>query len=215
VTHVWWYVARSSGLVAWFLLVASLVIGALYSGRMTEKRYRRLLLDLHPWMSGVALGAVLLHIGAIVADSYVQISPFQALVPFTSSWRPGAVAWGTIALWLMLFVQVTAFARKYMARRTWHAIHLTSYGLAVLATVHSVTAGSDTASAPVRWTMVAIVVFATAVSALRAAALVAGQRSPAPARTPSPVAPARAMPPRPMAVDSFAAESALEHFQAR
>ena len=204
-THFWWYVARSSGFVAWLLLVASLVVGALYSGRMTGARRRRGLLDLHPWLSGLALGAVVLHVVAIVADSYVSISPVQALVPFASSWRPVAVAWGAIALWLMLFVQVTAFARKYMARRTWHAIHLASYVLAILATIHSVTAGTDTVYAPVRWMMAAVVAFATVVSVWRAVAAGSARREPAarPAPVPPRPAPARAVPPPPLPVDSF------------
>ena len=35
--HTWWYLARSGGLVAWVLLLASLVMGALVSGRLTER----------------------------------------------------------------------------------------------------------------------------------------------------------------------------------
>jgi DMSO/TMAO reductase YedYZ heme-binding membrane subunit len=204
-THTWWYIARSSGLVAWVLLVASLVIGALYSGRMTESRTRRALLDIHPWLSGLALGAVALHIVAIVGDSYVQISPAQALVPFASPWRPVAIAWGAIALWLMVFIEVTALARKYMARRTWHAIHLASYALAVLATIHGITAGTDTAAAPVRWAMAAIVLFATVVTVMRAAALRRGSpaRGVRPAAASAPVARAP-RPPAAMPVASFA-----------
>ena len=213
-THFWWYMARSSGLVAWFLLVASLVIGALYSGRMTGARHRRGLLDLHPWLSGLALGAVALHVVTIVADSYVTISPVQALVPFASSWRPVAVAWGAIALWLMLFVQVTAFARKYMTRRTWHAIHLTSYALAILATIHGVAAGTDTTNALVRWGMAAVVAFATGVSVWRVVAAGSARRGAATARSvpvaPRPV-PVRAVPPPPMVVDSFHPADTLGH----
>jgi DMSO/TMAO reductase YedYZ heme-binding membrane subunit len=97
----------------------------------------------------------------------VKISPAQALVPFASPWRPVAIAWAAIALWLMVFIEVTALARKYMARRTWHAIHLASYALAVLATIHGITAGTDTAAAPVRWVMAGIVLFATVVSVMR------------------------------------------------
>lgn len=142
--HTWWYLARSSGLVAWVLLLASLVMGALVSGRLTERSgSRRWLLDLHPWVSGLAIGAVVLHIGAIVADSYVRISLREALVPFASPWRPNAVAWGTVALWMVLVVQATSLARNALPKRVWHGIHLTSYGLAALVTIHSILSGSD------------------------------------------------------------------------
>jgi sulfoxide reductase heme-binding subunit YedZ len=217
-THFWWYIARSSGMVAWFLLVASLVLGALYSGRMTNTRRRRILLDLHPWLSGLALGAVALHVGAIVADSYVTISPAQALVPFASSWRPVAVAWGTIALWLMLVVDITALARKHMARRTWHAIHLASYALAILVTIHGIAAGTDTAAAPVRWAMAASVAFATAVSVLRVAGVRAGRRrsvATSPVAAPDRTRPVRVAPPAPMPVESFRPIDTLEHSHSR
>lgn len=142
--HLWWYLARSSGLVAWMLLVASLVMGTLITGRLTERSgSRRWLLDLHPWVSGLALGMLALHVAAIVADSYVHISVRQALVPFASPWRTAAVAWGTIALWMVVVVQGTSLARSVIPRRAWHGIHLTSYALAVLATLHSILSGSD------------------------------------------------------------------------
>lgn len=144
VGHTWWYLARSSGFVAWVLLLTSLMMGTLISGRLTDRSgSRRWLLDLHPWVSGLAIGAVVLHVAAIVADSYVHISLRQALVPFASPWRPSAVAWGTIALWMLLVVQATSLVRNSLPKRVWHGIHLTSYLLAILATIHSILSGSD------------------------------------------------------------------------
>ena len=143
-SHLWWYLARSSGVTAWELLVASLVMGTMASGRLTDRSgSRRWLLDLHPWVSGLALSAVVLHILAIVADSYVKISLQQAVVPFTSPWRSSAVAWGAIAFWLMVAVQGTSLIRNSMPKQFWHGIHMSSYVLAVLATLHAVLTGSD------------------------------------------------------------------------
>lgn len=143
-SHFWWYLARSSGITAWVLLVASLVMGTMASGRLTDRSgSRRWLLDLHPWVSGLALSAVVLHILAIVADSYVKISLQQAVVPFTSPWRSSAVAWGAIAFWLMVAVQGTSLIRNSMPKQFWHGIHMSSYVLAVLATLHAVLTGSD------------------------------------------------------------------------
>jgi hypothetical protein len=143
-SHFWWYLARSSGLVAWVLLVASLVMGTMASGRLTDRSgSRRWLLDLHPWVSGLALSVVVLHIAAIVADSFVTISWQQALVPFASPWRATAVAWGANACWRMVAVQFTSMVRNSMPKQYWHAIHMSSYVLAVLATLHAVLTGSD------------------------------------------------------------------------
>ena len=168
-SHAWWYLARSSGLTAWVLLVASLVMGTMASGRLTDRSgARRWLLDLHPWVSGLALSAVVLHILAIVADSYVKISLAQAVVPFTSPWRSTAVAWGAIAFWLMVAVQGTSLARHSMPKRFWHGVHLSSYLLAVLATLHAVLTGTDVHNRFVTVLIAGGVTFAVASSLQRA-----------------------------------------------
>ncbi len=168
-SHIWWYIARSSGLVAWTLLVASLVLGALASGRLTEKRGSlRWILDPHPWVSGLALATVALHIAAIIADTYVQISIKQAVVPWMSPWRATAVAWGAIAFWLMLVVQVSSLTQSLFSKRTWHAIHMTSYLLAVLATLHSIQTGTDVSNKYVVLLISGGVTIAVAVSLQRA-----------------------------------------------
>ena len=168
-SHFWWYLARSSGLTAWLLLVASLVMGTMASGKLTDRSgSRRWLLDLHPWVSGLALSAVVLHILAIVADSYVKISLKQAVVPFASPWRSTAVAWGAIAFWLMVTVQGTSLVRNSMPKKFWHGIHMTSYLLAILATLHAVLTGTDVHNRYVTLLIAAGVTVAVASSLQRA-----------------------------------------------
>lgn len=167
--HIWWYIARSSGLTAWSLLIASLVLGALASGRLTEKSGSlRWILDLHPWISGLALATVVLHIGAIIADTFVKITIKQAVVPWMSPWRPAAVAWGAIAFWLIVVVQVSSMFRSVVPKRAWHAIHMTSYLLAVLATLHSIQTGSDVTNKYIILLISGGVTIAVAVSLQRA-----------------------------------------------
>lgn len=188
--HAWWYLARSSGLTAWLLLVASLVMGTMASGRLTERSgARRWLLDLHPWVSGLALSAVVLHILAIVADSAVDISLTQGLVPFASPWRASAVAWGAVAFWLMVAVQGTSLARASIPKRWWHGIHLTSYVVAVLATLHSILSGSDVHLRIVSALIAAGVTVAVASSLQRAFGVGRMRRRERPDRTTAPAAP--------------------------
>jgi len=190
VNHAWWYLARSSGLTAWLLLVASLVMGTMASGRLTERSgARRWLLDLHPWVSGLALSAVVLHILAIVADSAVDISLTQGLVPFASPWRASAVAWGAVAFWLMVAVQGTSLARASIPKRWWHGIHLTSYVVAVLATLHSILSGSDVHLRIVSALIAAGVTVAVASSLQRAFGVGRMRRRERPDRTTAPAAP--------------------------
>ncbi|MDH4119332.1 MAG: hypothetical protein OEW30_18270, partial [Acidimicrobiia bacterium] len=73
---VWWYVARSSGLVAWLLLAAAVVWGLLLSTRiLQERRKPAWLLDLHRWLGGLSVVFTGAHLAGLVLDSYVEFGP--------------------------------------------------------------------------------------------------------------------------------------------
>ena len=55
-----------------------------------------------------------------------------------------------------------------MPKAAWHKVHLVSYGVAVLVTVHALTAGSDVTALPVRVVLVGSAFGALVVSGLRA-----------------------------------------------
>ncbi len=144
ISQTWWYLARASGIVAWLMLTASVLWGIVLSTKAFPRHRRPAwLLDLHRWLGGLTLALVALHIGSLVADSYVQFDPVQVLVPFTSTWRPFAVALGIVAMWLLLAVQLSSLAIKQLPRRVWHGVHLASYATFVLTVGHAFLAGSD------------------------------------------------------------------------
>ena len=63
-------------------------------------------------------------------------------MPLASAWRPGAVAWGIAATYLLVAIQVTSCDNAPVARASsWHAVHLMSFPLFAAATVHGFTAG--------------------------------------------------------------------------
>ena len=113
------------------------------------------LLDLHRFVGGLTVLFLAVHLGALVADSYVHFGLADLLVPFASSWKTGAVAWGVVGMWLLVAVEVSSLMMRRLPRRTWRAIHLTSYLAAVLATVHAFTAGTDAKNPFVTWAAVA------------------------------------------------------------
>jgi DMSO/TMAO reductase YedYZ heme-binding membrane subunit len=100
-------------------------------------------LDLHRFMGGLTLVFTAVHLAGLLLDDYVQFSLLDVVVPFVSSWRPVAVAWGTIALALLVAVQLTSMARDRLPRALWRRVHFSSFPLFLLATVHTLTAGSD------------------------------------------------------------------------
>ncbi len=146
-TQVWWFLARASGIVAWLMLTASVLWGVvLSSGAFPRSRRPAWLLDLHRWLGALTLALVGVHVGALIADSYVHIGLVDVLVPLAASWRPLAVAFGVVAGWLLVTVQLTSLAMRRLPRKVWHAIHVSSYLTFVLTTVHAVLAGTDSTS---------------------------------------------------------------------
>ncbi len=155
-THLWWYVARASGIVGWALVTGSVIFGLWVSMRLTRTRPRPAwVLDLHRFLGGLSVIFVGVHLAGLVADSYAHFGLSELLVPFASSWRPTAVAWGIVGVYLLVAVEVTSLLMRRLPRRIWHAIHLSSYGIFVVSTIHMFTAGTDAGSPALQWSAAA------------------------------------------------------------
>ena len=143
-TQLWWYTARSSGVVAWILLTTSVLLGLALSTRAFGRRPRpNWLLDFHRFLGGAAVVFTGAHLLSLFLDSFVSFGPTELFVPFASSYRPSAVAWGVVALYLLAAVEITSLLRKHLSKRAWRATHFLSFPLFVLASVHAITAGTD------------------------------------------------------------------------
>ncbi len=142
--QTWWYMSRASGMVAWIVLGATCLWGILLITRMLKPADRPAwLLDLHRWLGALAIVTVGLHMITLVADNYVYFGWRELFVPNASPWKTGPVTWGVIAFYILVVVQVSSLMMKKLPRRLWHGIHLLSYVLFAMATVHGLQAGSD------------------------------------------------------------------------
>ncbi|MGO9874886.1 MAG: ferric reductase-like transmembrane domain-containing protein [Acidimicrobiia bacterium] len=146
-----WYIARAAGIMSWVLLAAATFWGLALSTKVLGRRPRpNWLLDMHRWLGGVALIFTVIHVVALLADTYVHFGLTEILVPFASSWHPVAVAWGVVAFYLVLAVELTSLVRSHISKRLWRQVHTASFVLFIVATIHGLTAGTDTKSLPVR-----------------------------------------------------------------
>ena len=143
------------------------------------------LLDLHRYLGGLAVVFVGVHVAAIVLDSFVSFGPAETFIPFASSWNPGAVAWGIVAFYLLLAVELTSLARSHLPLRIWRRMHYLSFGVFVFSTVHLLTAGTDSSSPALILTVVAVCGAVVLLTALRIAPSQRQPISPRPTRTPS------------------------------
>jgi predicted ferric reductase len=145
--QTWWYLARSGGLVAAALLVASLIVGVLLATRAMRAVDRPAwLLAMHRWLSTLTLVGTALHVVGLVADNYVHFGWREILLPGASPWRPLAVGLGVVALYLMVAIYATSIFMRHLPKRWWRAVHHSSYALVWFAIVHAALAGTDVAN---------------------------------------------------------------------
>jgi predicted ferric reductase len=169
-TQLWWYTARSSGIVAWAMLSASVLWGLGLSTKALGRKVRpNWMLDLHRFLGGASVVFVGIHVVSLLLDSWVHFGLTEVLVPFTSSYRPGAVAWGVVGLYLLAAVEVTSLLRKRLSKRTWRAVHFASFPLFATATLHGLKAGTDGHTPVFQFAVVVVAVVVGGLTALRIA----------------------------------------------
>jgi DMSO/TMAO reductase YedYZ heme-binding membrane subunit len=175
-------------MVGWGLLAASVLWGLALSTKVTGKRPRpSWVLDLHRFLGGLALVFTAIHVGAIMADSYVHFGIVEVIVPLASGWHPVAVAWGVVALYLLAAVEATSLLRKRLSKRVWRATHFLSFPLFLLTTIHALTAGTDGHNLVLRWAVIAASAAVTVLTFVRVRQAERRRSSPPPPRTPTPV----------------------------
>jgi hypothetical protein len=183
--QVWWYVARSGGIVAWALVAASVLWGLILSGKPFGTRPRpSWVLDLHRYLGGLALVFTGVHVTALLLDSYTYFGPLQLLVPLTSSYRPSAVAWGVVGLYLLMAVEVTSLLRAKLPPQIWRRVHGASFALFAVSTIHGIQAGADANDPVLRASMIAAAAAVAALTVLRVAQVLSPPAPPSRPRIP-------------------------------
>ncbi|MGC8464842.1 MAG: ferric reductase-like transmembrane domain-containing protein [Acidimicrobiales bacterium] len=139
-----WYVTRSSGLIAFGLITAAVVLGVLGAERFrTSERPRIHYAELH---RGIALfGTVMLavHILTAVVDPFTHLGWTSIFDPFGRTYRPLYLALGIAAFDLLLAVVVTSLLRKHLPLTLWKRIHFVVYPVWVAGVMHGLGTGTD------------------------------------------------------------------------
>ena len=165
-----WLLARSSGLTAYILLTGSVLAGLAGRSRAFGRAVRAAsVVDVHRFLALLALGMLAVHAVAIVLDQTVRMPVAGLVVPGLSPYRPIAVAWGVVAAELAVLIVASFSLRRRIGARNWRRLHWATYLVFILATLHGLTAGTDS-SQPWAFGLyvgaVGAVTFATAYRAL-------------------------------------------------
>jgi DMSO/TMAO reductase YedYZ heme-binding membrane subunit len=175
---LWWYTTRASGLVAWSLLAASVVWGLLLSTKAVRSRPRPAwVVDLHRFLGAAGVVFVGIHVSSIVLDNFVDFGWADILVPLVTGWHPVAVAWGIVAFYLLIAVEITSLLRAHLPPRGWRMTHLLSFPLFASATGHLLSAGTDRHQAAVRTVVILVSAAIGGLTAVRASAAARSRRT--------------------------------------
>ncbi|MGQ0839956.1 ferric reductase-like transmembrane domain-containing protein [Actinokineospora sp.] len=143
-TSTYWYLSRASGFISLALFTASVALGLLTAGRVYSPRWPRFVTEsLHRSVSLVAIVLVFTHVVTILADEFVPITPFDAVVPFISAYLPFWVGLGAIAFDLILALIITSLLRTRMSHRLWRYVHWLAYLAWPVALAHTIGIGTD------------------------------------------------------------------------
>jgi sulfoxide reductase heme-binding subunit YedZ len=149
--QVMWYITRSAGLTAylvlWFSVTSGLAVGSKFLDKLLHRAFT---FDFHEFLSLLALGFTLLHIGILLVDRYLPYTVAEILVPFLSPYRPVWVGIGVLGFYLSLLVTVTFYLRSRIGMKAFRAIHLLSLVSYFGVAIHGVFAGTDSSLASVQ-----------------------------------------------------------------
>src|SRR5665647_2071326 len=165
-SHALWFATRGAGVVSLLLLTAIVVLGVAGVTRWRSTRWPRFVVaGLHRNLTLLALVFIALHVITTVADGFAPISLLNAVVPFTSPYRPVWLGLGAVAFDLLLALTITSLLRARIGYGRWRALHWLAYASWPIALVHGLGTGSD---ARVTWLQI---LTATCVAGVVAAVL--------------------------------------------
>ena len=139
-----WYLNRGSGAVTLVLFTTTLVLGVLSLGGLPARRLPRFVLQsLHRNAAALAFALLGVHIVSAVADEFVDIRWWHALVPYGAAYEPLWLGVGTVATDLILAVLVTTVVRARLGLAAWVRVHQLAYLAWALGLVHGLMIGTD------------------------------------------------------------------------
>jgi methionine sulfoxide reductase heme-binding subunit len=181
--HGWWLASRASGLVALVLITASVGLGLMMAGRvMRRPGLARKFVAIHEHTALAGLIAIAVHGITLMGDSFLRPGIAGITVPFAIGYRPFFTAFGIVGGYLAAALGLSFYARKRIGPRLWRKAHRLTFGVWILALVHTIGAGTDASTPWLRTFMLATAVPIVALFGYRAL----GASKPAPASRPAP-----------------------------
>jgi len=182
-TKLAWHLVRSSGIVAYVLLMGSTLWGLFISTQFVKDwSPGPVSMTVHSTISWLALVIGLLHALGLLFDSYFTYTLGDLFVPFIGPYRPEAVGLGTLAFWVIVIVTLSFPFKKRLGHAVWKRLHYASYAAFGLVSLHGIFAGTEGTNPGLRMLVGGGVVMVVLLLGIRLGKD-QGKSSPAPART--------------------------------
>lgn len=166
----YWYLSRSSGVIAYLLLWLSLVLGLLTTSKSTRVWPGVFtVVDLHQFASWWGIALSVFHGLILLGDGYIGYSLTELLIPGNGNYRPVWVGLGQGAFYLLVLIAASFYLRQHIGNRTWRTLHYLSFAGYVLVTLHGLGAGTDASALSLAYlltsfTIVVLTIFRVLVS---------------------------------------------------
>jgi len=142
--EAFWALGRGTGVVALVLFTLSVLLGILTrSGRPLLSVPRFSITLIHRNVSLLATVFILIHMLALLADSYAQLTLVDFVLPFLGAYKPFWLGLGTVAVDLLIAVVVTSLLRRRVGQRVFRVVHWSTYLMWPIALAHSIGNGTD------------------------------------------------------------------------
>ena len=142
-----WLVARAAGITAYLLLTLVTAMGLVLSHNTRARlRPHPSRIRLHLALVVFTLAFTAMHIAVLVLDPYAKVGVLGALLPLGAAYRPVPVTLGLLSLWAGLISGASASLAGRGAGRIWLYLHRLAGSAWLLAWMHAVLTGVDTAA---------------------------------------------------------------------
>ncbi len=140
-----WYVARAGGFTAYILLTLAVFTGAAQSLKWQGGKWPRMVnYETHNFLTLLSSVFIVVHVLAVWIDPFTSFTWFEVFVPFASHYRQVWVALGIVAFYLIIATIITSLLRNKIGYKVWRFLHLGTFIVFLLTTIHGIATGSDT-----------------------------------------------------------------------
>lgn len=187
--HIPWAVSRASGLAAFAVLSASVIMGLLISTKASDGMLSRpFVFEMHQFLSVASIVLIGVHAGSLLFDGFLNFTSLGVIVPFVSPYQPVAIGVGIISAWLCAITTASFWMRSRIGQKRWRTLHYVTFLAYAGSLWHGIAAGTDTQLPLVYWGYIFSLAAVTALTVLRVSGYKKVTRRAAPARPSTPAA---------------------------